>query len=90
MTVERDLIGYGMNPPQISWPGGARLAVQMVINYEEGSEYSLQLGDSHREVTGDTISPIPLTERDLLLSVGAGEDPDVLSGGRAGAVPTRR
>jgi allantoinase len=66
MTVQRDLIGYGATPPQISWPGGARVAVQVVINYEEGSEYSLLDGDPHREVTNDTISPIPLDQRDLV------------------------
>ena len=30
----RDLIGYGRNPPQAQWPGGARIAVQFVLNYE--------------------------------------------------------
>lgn len=34
----RDLIGYGPNPPQANWPGGARIAVQFVLNYEEGAE----------------------------------------------------
>ena len=33
----RDLIGYGKNPPDPNWPGGARLAVNFVMNYEEGS-----------------------------------------------------
>ncbi len=37
----RDLIGYGPNPPQANWPGGARIAVQFVLNYEEGSEADL-------------------------------------------------
>ena len=32
----RDLIGYGRNPPQARWPGKARIAVQFVLNYEEG------------------------------------------------------
>ena len=35
---ERDLIGYGLNPPVVEWPDGARIAVSFVLNYEEGSE----------------------------------------------------
>lgn len=46
----RDLIGYGANPPQADWPGGARLAVQIVMNYEEGSEYSIPDGDDSSEL----------------------------------------
>jgi len=34
----RDLIGYGATPPQANWPGRAKIAVQFVLNYEEGSE----------------------------------------------------
>jgi putative urate catabolism protein len=41
----RDLRGYGQNPPDPRWPGGARLAVQFVINYEEGGEHSILHGD---------------------------------------------
>jgi allantoinase len=36
----RDLVGYGPHPPHARWPGGARVAVQFAINYEEGSEYN--------------------------------------------------
>jgi peptidoglycan/xylan/chitin deacetylase (PgdA/CDA1 family) len=36
----RDLIGYGETPPDPDWPGGAKLALSFVINYEEGGEYS--------------------------------------------------
>ena len=36
----RDLVGYGSNPPVVEWPGKARIAVSMVVNYEEGAEYS--------------------------------------------------
>ncbi len=46
----RDLVGYGPTPPDASWPGGARVAVQFVINYEEGSEYSVLDGDGRNEV----------------------------------------
>jgi putative urate catabolism protein len=45
----RDLIGYGANPPDPKWPGGARLALQIVMNYEEGSEYSIPDGDNRSE-----------------------------------------
>ena len=37
-TYPRNLIGYGANPPDAKWPGGARLALQVVLNYEEGGE----------------------------------------------------
>ena len=36
----RDLIGYGRTPPDPRWPGDARIAVQFVVNYEEGGERS--------------------------------------------------
>lgn len=45
----RDMIGYGPNPPQAYWPGGARLAVQFVINYEEGGENNILHGDAASE-----------------------------------------
>ncbi|HET8790109.1 MAG TPA: polysaccharide deacetylase family protein, partial [Modicisalibacter sp.] len=45
----RDLIGYGRTPPQANWPGQARIAVQFVLNYEEGGESCVLHGDSHSE-----------------------------------------
>lgn len=45
----RDLIGYGRNPPQAKWPRGARIAVQFVINYEEGGENCILNGDEASE-----------------------------------------
>jgi allantoinase len=48
--VRRDFIGYGANPPDPKWPGGARLAVNFVMNYEEGSEPSIQDGEGHTEI----------------------------------------
>ena len=45
----RDLIGYGANPPDPQWPGGARLALQVVLNYEEGAENSILHGDAGSE-----------------------------------------
>jgi allantoinase len=49
MTPPRDLIGYGATPPDPRWPGGARVAVQFVINYEEGAENSVLDGDAGSE-----------------------------------------
>ena len=63
--MDRDLIGYGRNVPRIDWPQGARIAVSMVVNYEEGAEYSLLDGDSHHETNGEVPSPVPSNERDL-------------------------
>ena len=45
----RDLIGYGANPPDPQWPNGARLALQIVLNYEEGAENSVLHGDAASE-----------------------------------------
>ena len=45
----RDLTGYGRNPPHADWPNGARVAVQFVINYEEGGENCLLHGDAGSE-----------------------------------------
>jgi len=46
---KRDFIGYGDTPPDPQWPGGARLAVNFVMNYEEGSEPSIQDGEPATE-----------------------------------------
>jgi len=46
----RDLIGYGATPPQAAWPNGARVAVQFVLNYEEGGENTVLHGDPASEV----------------------------------------
>jgi putative urate catabolism protein len=45
----RDLRGYGANPPNPRWPGGARLALQIVLNYEEGGENCVLHGDPASE-----------------------------------------
>jgi len=47
--MTRDLVGYGANPPDPHWPGDARIAVQFVINYEEGAENSVLNGDAGSE-----------------------------------------
>lgn len=45
----RDVVGYGETPPDPKWPKGARIAVQFVINYEEGGERCVLHGDQHSE-----------------------------------------
>lgn len=65
----RDLTGYGATPPHPRWPGGARVAVQIVMNYEEGSEYTIGDGDGISEtylteVPGATLGP---GARDLIV-----------------------
>ncbi|NQU57301.1 MAG: allantoinase PuuE [Rhodospirillales bacterium] len=45
----RDMVGYGPTPPEPRWPGGARIAVQFVINYEEGGENNILHGDEGSE-----------------------------------------
>ncbi len=45
----RDLLGYGATPPDPQWPGGARIAVQIVLNYEEGGENHIDHGDAASE-----------------------------------------
>lgn len=45
----RDLVGHGRNPPHARWPGGARIALQFVLNYEEGGENSPLHGDAASE-----------------------------------------
>ncbi|SEH60940.1 allantoinase PuuE [Paracoccus alkenifer] len=49
MRYSRDMRGYGENPPDPRWPGGARIAVQIVVNYEEGGENSIEHGDAASE-----------------------------------------
>ena len=44
-SYPRDLAGYGRTPPHAAWPGGARIAVQCVLNYEEGAEANVLDGD---------------------------------------------
>ncbi|MEO6744967.1 MAG: allantoinase PuuE [Caldimonas sp.] len=45
----RDLVGYGRNPPHARWPNGARIALQFVLNYEEGGENCVLHGDPASE-----------------------------------------
>jgi len=49
MAGPRDFVGYGAKPPFAAWPGGARIAVSFVLNYEEGAENSVLHGDAGAE-----------------------------------------
>lgn len=48
-TYPRDLTGYGATPPKANWPGDARIALQIVLNYEEGGENNILHGDAASE-----------------------------------------
>lgn len=48
-SYPRDMVGYGSTPPDPKWPNGARIAVQFVVNYEEGAENSILHGDKGSE-----------------------------------------
>ena len=61
-SYPRDLIGYGRTPPHAAWPGGARIAVQCVLNYEEGAEANVLDGDAGAETFLSDIpnaAPVP-------------------------------
>jgi putative urate catabolism protein len=49
LSYPRDLIGYGPKPPKAKWPGGAKIALQFVLNYEEGGENAILHGDKASE-----------------------------------------
>jgi allantoinase len=64
----RDLIGYGDAPPQARWPGNARIAVQFVLNYEEGGENSVLHGDAGSEqFLSEMFSPPAFPTRHLTM-----------------------
>ncbi len=57
----RDMCGYGANPPEADWPKGARIAVQFVVNYEEGAENCVLHGDDASEAfLSEIIGAAPL------------------------------
>ena len=62
---ERDLIGYGENRPVVSWPNGATVAVSIVVNFEEGAEFSIEQGDPATERVGEVLSVVPAGVRDI-------------------------
>src|SRR5689334_20845971 len=66
--VTRDLVGYGDKPPSGRWPNGARLAISIVVNYEEGSERSHAMGDPDQETMTEWGNyPMPPQIRNLAM-----------------------
>jgi len=62
----RDLVGHGRTPPQAQWPGNARIALQLVLNYEEGGERSVLHGDAGSEqFLSEMASPASYPARHL-------------------------
>ncbi len=61
----RDFVGYGRNPPRAVWPDGALVAINLVLVYEEGAEYSILDGDGRNDAWGDTDSLLEPEHRDL-------------------------
>ncbi len=55
---DRDFRGYGSNPPAIRWPNDARLAVSVVVNVEEGAEFSIGQGDERNESVYEVVEEI--------------------------------
>ena len=62
---KRDFIGYGRRAPRNRWPNDARVAISLVINYEEGSEYSHPNGDNRNDGLGEVIYTMDPAYRDL-------------------------
>ncbi len=65
----RDLAGYGRNRPRAAWPGGARIALNFALNYEEGGERNPLDGDSQAEtyLVPEIVGLPPAKERNLLI-----------------------
>ena len=62
---ERNLIGYAGSRPEIIWPNGARVAISVVVNFEEGAELQVGDGDPASELVGEVMSVVPKGQRDL-------------------------
>ena len=66
LPYPRDLVGYGRNPPHAQWPGQARIAVQFVLNYEEGGENAVLHGDAGSEqFLSEMFNPASYPDRHL-------------------------
>ncbi|MGE3874625.1 MAG: hypothetical protein AB7F74_16880 [Parvibaculaceae bacterium] len=59
-----DFVGYGPKPPSMTWPGGAKVAVNLALDYEEGSEYSWA-ENGHNDNWGEYNIPVSASVRDL-------------------------
>ncbi|MEM6593718.1 MAG: polysaccharide deacetylase family protein [Pseudomonadota bacterium] len=69
MNRPRDLVGYGVKPPDIRWPNGAGLAVNFVLNIEEGAEYTIADGDGRSETALSEVRASRVTPGDRDLAV---------------------
>ena len=58
LAHDRDFRGYGAGPPAIRWPNGARLAVSVVVNVEEGAELSIGMGDERNEAVYEVVEEV--------------------------------
>jgi allantoinase len=68
LTYPRDLAGYGRNPPHARWPGNARVALQFVLNYEEGGENAALHGDAGSEqFLSEMFNPPSFPDRHLTM-----------------------
>ena len=63
----RDFVGYGRRPPRAPWPGDARIAISLVLNYEEGSEQAIPDGDPKSEPLGEAPRDQLPGRRDLAM-----------------------
>jgi peptidoglycan/xylan/chitin deacetylase (PgdA/CDA1 family) len=63
----RDLVGYGRRPPKVVWPDEAKVAVNLVINYEEGSEAYERLGDAKTDGLAELNWSLPKEFRDFAM-----------------------
>lgn len=61
---DRDLVGYAGSGPEIIWPNGSRVAVSIVVNFEEGAELQVGDGDPTSESVGEILSVVPEGLRD--------------------------
>jgi len=64
--IRRDIVGYGATPPIAEWPGGRRMALSIVLNYEEGSERTPAYGDSVHELSTEARYDVKLEDRELI------------------------
>jgi len=63
--MQRDFVGYGRDRPRVTWPDGASVAINLVLVYEEGAEYSYPDGDGRSDGWGEYADAAPAGIRDL-------------------------
>ena len=62
----RNMIGYGSNEPKVFWPNNARIAIQIVLNYEESSENCVLNGDNNSETfLSEIIGAQPVKDKQI-------------------------